>query len=235
MSIKVVLFDLDGTLLPMDQDTVMKAYFGSLAKRLAPHGYDPKLLVDAIWRGSYAMVKNDGSKTNEDVFWDAFEYAYGRDCRCDEKYFAEYYLYDFDNVQAACGFNPLSKEIVYKLKERGYRVALATNPLFPSMATERRIKWTGLMPEDFELVTTYENSRHCKPNLDYYLDIVRELKVDPTECLMVGNDVAEDMIARQLGMKVYLLTDCLLNKNNEDISSYPNGDLSGLLDYIEAL
>ena len=35
MNIKAVLFDLDGTLLPMDQDIFVKSYFGLLAKKLS--------------------------------------------------------------------------------------------------------------------------------------------------------------------------------------------------------
>ena len=49
--IKVVLFDLDGTLLPMDQDEFVKAYFGGIAKKLAPYGYEPNKLVKSIWAG----------------------------------------------------------------------------------------------------------------------------------------------------------------------------------------
>ena len=112
---------------------------------------------------------------------------------------------------------------------------LATNPLFPVVATESRIRWAGLKKEDFELVTTYENSRHCKPNPDYYKDIMEEIKVRPQECLMVGNDVKEDMIAESLGMKVFLLTDCLINKEEKDISVYPNGDFNELLAYVDTL
>lgn len=77
MSIKAVLFDLDGTLLPMDQDIFVKAYFGALCKKLAPLGYEPKRVVDTIWRGTEAMVKNDGSCLNREVFWNVFLKAYG--------------------------------------------------------------------------------------------------------------------------------------------------------------
>ena len=52
---------------------------------------------------------------------------------------------------------------------------------------------------------------------------------------MVGNDVKEDMIAESLGMKVFLLTDCLINKEEKDISVYPNGDLNALLAYVDTL
>lgn len=41
--IKVALFDLDGTLLPMDQDAFTRGYFNLLAKKLAPHGYEPMI------------------------------------------------------------------------------------------------------------------------------------------------------------------------------------------------
>ena len=60
MKITTVLFDLDGTLLPMDMNEFIKAYFGGLARRLAPHGYEPQKLIDSIWQGTAAMVKNDG-------------------------------------------------------------------------------------------------------------------------------------------------------------------------------
>ena len=235
MAIKMVLFDLDGTLLPMDQNVFMKAYFGGLSKKLAPHGYDPKRLVDAIWSGTEAMVKNNGSRTNEDAFWDRFCNVFEKDARADEPYFNEYYVESFDDVKNACGYNPDAADAVRKIKSMGYRVALATNPLFPSIATEKRIAWTGLTPDEFELFTTYENSRYCKPNLAYYAEVISKLGVNAEECLMVGNDVAEDMIAEKLGMKVFLITDCLLNKNGDDISHYPQGGISDLITFIKTL
>ena len=66
---KAVLFDLDGTLLPMDQDVFNKAYFGALSKKLAPRGYEPKSFIDSVWAGVIAMLRNDGKNTNEQVFW----------------------------------------------------------------------------------------------------------------------------------------------------------------------
>ena len=236
MSIKFILFDLDGTLLPMDPNVFAKAYFGSLARKLAPYGYDAKEFVDAIWAGSDAMVRNDGSKRNEEVFWDTFKKIFGEE-RINKDYchFEDYYNNDFNKVQPSCGYNPDTPSTIYAIKDMGYRIILATNPLFPSIGTECRIRWAGLKPSDFELYTTYENFCHCKPNLDYYRDILRQFDAKPEECLMVGNDVNEDMIAEQPGMKVYLVTDCLLNKDNKDISGYPQGNIKGLLDYLKTL
>ena len=52
---------------------------------------------------------------------------------------------------------------------------------------------------------------------------------------MVGNDVQEDMIAASLGMKVFLLTDNLINRTGEDISCYPHGSFPELLTFIREL
>jgi FMN phosphatase YigB (HAD superfamily) len=230
-----ILFDLDGTLLPMDQNKFMKSYFGMLAKKLAPYGYAPDELIGAIWKGSKAMVLNDGKKTNECVFWDEFVKIYGKGILEHYSVFEDFYINDFDNVKSSCGFDPLAVKTVSELKKRGFRVALATNPLFPREATECRIRWTGLSPNDFEIYTTYENSSFCKPNLAYYTEVIEKLGVKADECLMVGNDVGEDMIVEKLGMKVFLVTNCLINKSNVDISAFPHGDLSALLNFVDQL
>lgn len=230
---KAVLFDLDGTLLPMDQDAFTKYYFKLLVGTIAPRGYEPNALLEAVISGVTAMVKNDGSCTNEEAFWKCFSGVFGDRVYADIPYFESFYKNEFQQAKAACGYDEGAKAVIGAAKKKGLRVALATNPLFPSIATESRIRWAGLQPEDFELFTTYENSCHCKPNLDYYRDILREMDLRPEECLMVGNDVGEDMIAKELGMDVFLLTPCLLNRSELDISRYPQGGFNELLRYIE--
>ena len=44
---KIFFTDLDGTLLPMDQDIFTHGYFKLLCRKLAGHGYDPEQLVKA--------------------------------------------------------------------------------------------------------------------------------------------------------------------------------------------
>lgn len=234
--IKTILFDLDGTLLPMDMDVFVSSYFKLLAKKVAPLGYEPEKLVKSIWAGTAAMVANDGSMTNERAFWKKFCAIYGEEAINDYPVFEEFYRVDFQQAQKFCGFNPKSDEIVKWLKENGYRVLLATNPLFPAVATMSRIRWAGLNAEDFGYISTYENCCHCKPNPDYYRDVINECGLDPAECLMVGNDVNEDMVAASsVGMSVFLITDCIINKDNADISVYPHGSFDDLRKYIAAL
>lgn len=233
--IKAILFDLDGTLIPMDQELFVKAYLGGLAKAMAPHGYDPDGVVKSIWAGTRAMVANDGSRLNEEVFWDTFCGICKPDARKDEPLFHQFYLTDFQKVRSVCGFDPRAAEAIREIKSLGYRTILATNPLFPPVATHSRVRWAGLKTEDFEWITTYDNSGSCKPNLQYYREILEKRGLKPEECVMVGNDVGEDMIASQLGMKVFLMTDCLINKAGANISVYPHGSFPELMEFIRRL
>ena len=121
------------------------------------------------------------------------------------------------------------------LKAKRIRLILATNPLFPAVATESRIRWAGLSPEDFEFYTTYENSRLCKPNPKYYEWLLEKSGLSAEDCLMVGNDVGDDMVAENLGMKVFLLTDCLINKTDRAIDEFPHGGFDELKNYLEEL
>lgn len=231
--IKNILFDLDGTLLPMDQEKFTHSYFKRLAAKIAPLGYEPEKLVKGIWQATYAVIKNNGSLTNEEMFWQQFAVIFGERVLEDKPVFDEYYRVEFQNVKDDCGFNSAAAETVKKLKSAGYRIVLATNPIFPAVATESRIRWAGLEPEDFELYTTYENSHYCKPNPLYYREILDKLDLNADESLMVGNDVEEDMVAKELGMSVFLLKDCLINKNEKDISAFPQGGFAELCEYIK--
>lgn len=236
MKLTTILFDLDGTLLPMpDQEVFLKAYMKGLAAKVAPLGYEPKKLIDTVLMGTGRVIRNDGTQRNETVFWKTFCGVFGEKALEHLPVFEEFYRNEFQQVSATCGCDARAARLIAALRERGYRLVLATNPLFPAVATHSRIRWAGLNVEDFELVTTYENASFCKPNIQYYEEIVQKLGLDPAQCLMVGNDVGEDMIAGKLGMKTFLLTDCLLNRVGEDIEKYPHGSFEALESYIQSL
>ena len=236
MAITTVMFDLDGTLLPMDLDVYLGYYFKLLIQKLVPYGYDPKKITDSINHAVAAMVENDGSRTNEEAFWDSHRRIMGdKDAISSRPLLEEFYRNEYQHVKAVCGSMPESKEILDFCRGKGLRVVLATSPLYPQVATESRIRWAGLEPEDFDFITTYEDSHYCKPNPDYYREILRKLDLSPEECLMVGNDVREDMIAKDVGMEVFLLPKDLINRDNKDISQYPHGDFNDLKAYIEKI
>jgi len=233
--ITTILFDLDGTLLPMDMDEFTTSYFAALARHMAPYGYEPQQLIRDVWAGTKAMVQNDGSRTNEEAFWRFWQDRYPDRAASAVGQFTDYYAGDFENARAVCGRVEGLSALIEGFKARGLRVALATNPLFPDVATRKRIAWAGLKPEQFALYTTYENSRFCKPNLDYYREVTAKLGVAPEECLMVGNDVDEDMVAERLGMRVFLIDTHVLNKSGADLSRWPRGDFAALAAFVDTL
>ncbi|MBE5818637.1 MAG: HAD family hydrolase [Clostridiales bacterium] len=232
--IKAVFFDLDGTLLPMDQDVFVGDYFNRLGIHFMQYGYDPQILIKNVLKGTMNVIKNDGEKTNEKVFWEFFVQTYGEKMLDDVVHFDEFYANEFDKVQAVCGYTPKASELITTLKQKNIMLILATNPIFPAIATHKRIRWAGLDANDFSLITTYENTSYCKPNPRYYVDILDRFSLKPEECVMVGNDVGDDMVAKDIGMEVFLLTDCLINKNETDITIYPNGTFDDLERFLLA-
>lgn len=230
------IFDLDGTLLPMpNQELFLDAYYKALTIKMAPYGFDPQKLLKAVFIGVYAMLDNDGTSTNDIKFWKAFEGELGPEIRKLEPVFDDFYRNEFSAARQATFTHPLAKECIKLLKEKGYQIILATNPLFPPVATYNRINWAGLEPEDFVLITTYDNSSYCKPNLNYYREILDKLNLDPKDCIMVGNDVKEDMCAAALGMDTFLLKECLICEEGVDISHLKQGGFEELLEFIRQL
>lgn len=237
MSIKHILFDLDGTLLPMDQDEFVKFYMPLLAKSYIETGVqvDPKEFIGAVWKGYEAMVKNDGSRTNREAFWSYTEALMPISPEESEKLALRFYDGDFNQAVRATSPSPFSDQIVKAAKKRGLHAYLATNPVFPRCATMNRIRWAGMDAEDFELITTYEDQCYCKPNVEYFRTILDDLKLDPAECLMVGNDVEEDLAIRELGVKTYLVTDTMENKKDIPIHTEYMGSLEELLEFIRTM
>ena len=113
--IKAVLFDLDGTLLPMDQDAMIECYMRLLAGYMAQYEYEPKTLVKTVWQGTEAMMADDTGKTNEEVFWDLFRQVYGPRADTDKPLFEEFYAVDFPKARTVCGFDPAAGEVSVSL------------------------------------------------------------------------------------------------------------------------
>ena len=237
MSIKNILFDLDGTLLPMVQDEFVKFYMPLLAKSYITAGIEvePRAFIGSVWKGYEAMVKNDGSRTNREAFWSFMEESLPTSVEESEALAVKFYDTDFNQAIQVTRPSPFADAAVKEAKRKGLGVILATNPVFPRCATMNRIRWAGLDAEDFKVITTYETCTYCKPNPEYFRGILEEFSLDPSECLMVGNDVEEDLAIRSLGVKTYLVTDTMENKKDLPVKSDYIGTLEELLKFIETV
>lgn len=232
---KTVMFDLDGTLLPFVQDEFIKLYFKGLCKKLAPLGYDPDGVVQNVWKGTWSMIKNDGSRKNSEAFWETFraEFPDLPDAMplCDD-----FYTNEFDKVKACLKRIPDYKPMIEGLKSKGFDVVLATNPIFPRSAQRTRMAWAGLSESDFSYITDYDNSFFCKPNPNYFKAILEAIGAKAEDCVMIGNSVAEDMLpAKTLGMRTFLVMEFLENPEGLDYSEFEQGTLEKAVEFAISL
>lgn len=230
--IKCVLFDLDGTLLPFDIDEFTKMYFTHLGGKVA-HLIEPKLFMKQLLTSTGVMIANlDAKQTNQKVFLEHFLATVGLSEEILLPLMDHFYEEDFSILQQVTKPDAAARKAVTTVLESGLDVVVATNPIFPLIATQQRLHWAGLGDIAFKLVTTYENSHFCKPNKEYYEEIAEKIGCQPHECLMVGNDVEEDLAAAQIGMKTYLVTDYLINTKKLEYKADYTGTLKNLAENI---
>ena len=230
--IKSVLFDLDGTLLPFDVAEFTHAYFSCLGGRIG-HLIEPKSFTKHLLTSTEVMVRNlDRQQTNQQVFFDHFFATIGLPEDIILSILNDFYEKDFSSLQKVTRRDAAARQAVTTVLNSGLDVVVATNPIFPMVATQQRLGWAGLGDFPFTLVTSYENSHFCKPNIEYYMEIAEGLGRRPQECLMIGNDVEEDLIAGSIGMKTYLVTDCLINAKNVEVRADYIGTLGELTESI---
>ncbi len=179
------------------------------------------------------MIRNtDADKTNQEVFMEDFAKKVEPHFQNLLPILEEFYNEEFQNLKFTTQPIEIVQQIVKILKEKGYTLVVATNPLFPRQAILHRIQWSGLQENDFSLVTDYENMHFCKPNLQFYDEILQKINKKSEECIMIGNDVQEDLIVEKMGMKTFLIEDNIINRENEEPNPDYRGSYQDLLDFV---
>ncbi len=233
-TINTILFDLDATVLPMDMDTFVQKYFHEMAIHF--HDLiDGRELAKIVMTCTEIMVKNTEDRRNEAVFFEHFAKMIEGDVKVYQDRFDTFYDSGFLNAEAATLKNEDMIKSIKLLKGKGYTLALATNPLFPMKANHHRVRWAGLSPDDFSYISSIENNNYCKPQLDYYREVLSAIGKTPDECMMVGNDALEDMIAGKLGIKTWLIEDHMLNKHGVEIQADERGSYADFRAFVERM
>lgn len=221
---KAILFDLDGTLLPMDTDVFVKNYLKELAPRVA-HIIDPQLFTKALLTGTEAMIRNlEDNKTNEQVFTESFLSILNMKKEAIWPILDDFYENIFPTLAHLTTPTPLARKVVEEAVKQGYKVAIATNPIFPRVAIYERLKWAEIADMPFEVVTFYEESIFTKPHTQYYQHICDKLNVTPQDCIMIGNDKQEDLAASQIGMKTFLVHGYVIDRVKPDQPTFQIDD-----------
>lgn len=228
---KTVLIDLDGTLLPIDMNEFLQEYL-RLIGRYCSSLAEPQVFVKKLLDATGMMLRNNGGQTNEEVFMEHFLSALGK--KREEVYplLESFYTIEFPKLQKCVKKAASSRLVVEELAKRGWQLVLATNPLFPRQAIVERMRWAGVEDYPWLHISSYENSRSCKPNPLYYQEIIERLGLEPESCWMIGNDMEEDLVAATLGMKTYLVTDFLIQRDNVPYVPHGQGTLEDFLSFV---
>ncbi len=229
-----VLFDLDGTLIGLDVEEFIPAYFESISRFVADDDSKRDEFIRRLTEATHHMIADtDPTVTNREVFERHFFDGVGKTRRAEEEAaFDEFYRREFPRLGSLCRPIPGVGGVLDGLAEAGVDRVLATNPLFPRMAIESRLQWGGLDPEGFALLTSYENSCFCKPNPGYYREILRKMGLEGGDVLMVGNDPLEDMIAAEAGVDTFLVDHYVVPRDGDVPNPTYRGSITDVPDVV---
>jgi len=212
--LKAILFDLDNTLIMFNEDIFYAGYIKRISGIFADI-MPAEEFIERLISSTRSLRKNDGQISNKDFFLAGFGRGY--EDRLDELWrrFQYFYENEYDKLNVNVSLPDSVYEVFNQLLNGSFMLVLASNPLFPENVQRKRLAWAGLAHVPFNLVTHIENMTFCKPRLEYYLEICDKIREAPQNCLMVGNDPINDMIAAKLGMKTYLTDDARGIDNSE--------------------
>jgi HAD superfamily hydrolase (TIGR01549 family) len=230
--IEAVLLDMDDTLVHNDMVDFIPAYYALLREDLADL-LPQEELMRRMSQGVEQMFLNDGAgRTNLEAFMDLFMEGLDYSEEEMEARFDAFYRDRFHLLESHTRKKPQARAVVEEAFRQGYRVVIATQPLFPRIAIDMRLDWAGVGDFLYDLVTTAEVSYACKPHPAYYQAIADHLGLAPEACLMAGDSVRDDLPAAALGMRTFWVTDSL---DAEAIAQGPAEQAQGGLTDLQAL
>lgn len=201
-----LLFDLDDTLLDTNIEAFIPAYFQALSEHLAPYVSANVMLPSLIAATKLMLDSEDPSRTLQEVFDEDFYQKIGIPKQTLAEIIDDFYDNIFPKIESKTDRRPDAVPLIEWAVSKGYRIAIATDPLFPRKATHHRLRWAGFDPLQFEIVSSFENFHFSKTHTAYYAEVLGQLGWPEGPVLMVGNDAERDLIpAHRLGLKTYFI------------------------------
>ncbi len=232
--IQAVLFDLDGTLVDVDMELFVPGYLRRLTEQMSDH-VNPIRATQVLHQAVAAMFANtDASRTLESIL---FEVLQAELALLPERYTAcldRFCQDDLESLRPLVTGHPLSSQLIESSLAQGWKIVLATNPIFPRVVVDARLTWGELDGEAFHHVTAYETAHFCKPSPLFFEEILDLLQVPAETCLMVGNDTLHDLSASRVGMQTCLLTPWSIKRPGTCFKADWQGNHEELLSLIES-
>lgn len=233
-----LLIDLDDTLLVNPVNEFMEKYLKLLSEYMSPY-VDPKRMIPQLLKSTDMMIdKVHPYQTLEAAFDSDFYPALGLDNSEMKPIVNRFYSDTFPEIQSITSPRTEAIEVIQHAFARGYRVVIATNPLFPRLATSLRLDWAGLPESEYhyDLVTSYESLHYAKPNNAYYTEILGQLGWPDQPVCMVGNSFEFDILpVNRLGIPAYLITDDTALLNDEPLQGIKRGPLQELIPWMDSI
>lgn len=179
---KLVVFDLDGTLINSLEDLADSANW-----MLLQHGY-PTHPVDA-----YRYFVGDGMRKLIERILPPEERNDVRIEQCKAEFVAYYTIHMEDKTVVYPGMIELLKE----LKDRGLKIAVATNKVHIAVAPLMAKYFPGIR---FDSMIGQREGIPVKPHPQIMYDILKETDCQPSETLHVGDTATDMQLAHSAGV-----------------------------------
>lgn len=233
-AIEAILFDLDGTLLRVQMAEYIPRYIEGLATQCLEYAKPKKfhrVMLGAI--RELLSDTGDGRLTNEQRVYSTLQKQLAIPEFALRDSFQRFAAEHHDSLRHLVQPIPLARKILAECHRLGITLVLATNPVFPKFMIQARLRWGNLADIPFHHLTSFENSRYCKPQSGYFSDIAEHLGLAPERCLMVGNDADQDLSAAAIGMKTYLVDTWLVEREGANWPCDHRGDHGALQRYLQ--
>lgn len=203
--ITTLLFDIDNTLLLFDDHEFMRIYVELIHKYFRREEPNLKKFMSIFLTSTNKMThKNPSNLDNLTKFGVDFESRIGLSKSEIITRFQQFYRTDFIKVCQIMKLHPIAMELL-KLASTYFHLVAATNPLFPRIANETRFSQTGLDAFPWVEITSAEDYHYAKPHIEFYEELLDRIDKSPTECMIIGDDPINDMVAGRLGIKTFLV------------------------------
>lgn len=236
-----LLLDLDDTLLETNTAEFLPAYYNALADYLSVK-VPPSDLISALMSGVQSMLANrDPSRTLQEIFESDFYPRLQVPQQELRVLIGEFYATVFPRLRENTRTQPGASELVRWALDHGDHVAIATDPVFPREATLERVRWAGLQPGQFELISTFETFHFTKDHPAFFAEFMGRLGWPDRPALMAGNDIKRDLEpAGIIGLAGFHVEPEGTNppepyfRGNESTPAVPSGSLAALRAMLQA-
>jgi FMN phosphatase YigB (HAD superfamily) len=228
--IEYLLLDLDGTLIQFNLNLFIQEYLRQIQRHFSHYSF-AKFVPDWILKGTERMLSNKGTMTNKQVFLNYFQQKSGLSEEEMWEIFLHFYKSDYNHLKDITEPVKGARVFLEAAKSQGYRLVIATQPVFPEIAIQKRLLWAGVGHLSYDLITNIENMHACKPHRYYFQQILDLLDTQHDKCLMIGNDAEMDLAAGKIGIKTYFLNTDAVNIVNS--KAHYQGDFRNLAQLLE--